>query len=237
MIRFGICDDDTEFQIIIKKYIDEFFQKYNDGENAVCVLYSTAEAMLSSFQKDAIDIFIIDIELNEGQLGFDLARQLCNKDPNCPIIYMTNHEHYVSKAFVCRPLGFIRKKYIEQDIRQPLMEAIQLQRNRKTVIAFKSGKKEIPVNISKVYAVEVFNHRLEIILCEENFQITDQLSHYIQELERHGFIMVRRGVMLNLAYVQNISGYYATLYNGKVYEISKDKADEIKREWLYYKML
>jgi DNA-binding LytR/AlgR family response regulator len=226
-----------EFKNVIKKYIVDFFREHGpDGKNAECVLYSTAEAMLQSFQKDGIDIFFLDIELDEGQLGFDLARQLCNIQPNTPIIYMTNHAHYVSKAFVCRPLGFIRKKYIEQDIRQPMMEAIRLLSEREAVIEFKNGKKELQINISKVYAIEVFNHRMDIILRDQTLKIADQLSHYIQELENHGFIIVRRGVMLNLAYVQSINGYVASLYNGKTYEMSKDKAEDIRREWLYYKM-
>ena len=50
----------------------------------------------------------LDIEFGEVY-GMDVAKIITRMNRNAGIVYITNYEEYAIKAFVCRPLGFIRK--------------------------------------------------------------------------------------------------------------------------------
>ncbi len=57
----------------------------------------------------------MDIEFG-NDIGFDVAKELQLIDSKLLIVYMTNYDHYVYQSFVCRPMGFIRKSNMEQDV-------------------------------------------------------------------------------------------------------------------------
>lgn len=46
-----------------------------------------------------------------------VAKIITRMNRNAGIVYITNYEEYAIKAFVCRPLGFIRKKHDAEDIK------------------------------------------------------------------------------------------------------------------------
>lgn len=65
---------------------------------------------------DKADIYFLDIEFGEVY-GMDVAKIITRMNRNAGIVYITNYEEYAIKAFVCRPLGFIRKKHDAEDIK------------------------------------------------------------------------------------------------------------------------
>lgn len=44
----------------------------------------------------------------------DVAKIITRMNRNAGIVYITNYEEYAIKAFVCRPLGFIRKSTMQR---------------------------------------------------------------------------------------------------------------------------
>lgn len=80
-----------------------------------CVIYLNQEQILKCYREDKIDIVFMDIEFGDT-IGFQVARRLSRQDSQLAVVYMTNYEHYITEAFVCRPLGFIRKSHAEDDL-------------------------------------------------------------------------------------------------------------------------
>ena len=105
-VRFAICDDDKTYAEKMKALILQTFQLPQPVE---CVIYLNQEQILKYYREDKIDIVFMDIEFGDV-IGFQVARRLSMQDSQLTVVYMTNYEHYITEAFVCRPLGFIRKK-------------------------------------------------------------------------------------------------------------------------------
>ena len=77
---------------------------------------------------------------------------------------MSNHDHYVTKSFVCRPLVFIRKKYASEDLKM-VMDEIKLYLGEEyRTITFNNNTKRVELNVNDIYSVEVFNHQLSLIV-------------------------------------------------------------------------
>ena len=89
---------------------------------------------------------------------------------------MSNHDHYVTKSFVCRPLGFIRKKYASEDLKM-VMDEIKLYLGEEyRTITFNNNTKRVELNANDIYSVEVFNHQLRIVLKNnKDITIRDQM--------------------------------------------------------------
>ena len=111
-VRFAICDDDKTYAEKMKALILQTFQLPQPVE---CVIYLNQEQILKYYREDKIDIIFMDIEFGDV-IGFQVARRLSMQDSQLAVVYMTNYEHYITEAFVCRPLGFIRKSHAEDDL-------------------------------------------------------------------------------------------------------------------------
>lgn len=238
MIRLAICDDDNENMSYMKEKINEAFIKSGYNDEIIYPLFYTGEEIVNAHIANKLDIVFMDIELENKSIGFDVARRLCKQNKNIAIIYMSNHDHYVTKSFVCRPLGFIRKKYASEDLVM-VMDEIKLYigEEHKTII-FNNNTKKIELNVNDIYSVEVFNHQLRIVLKNnKDITIRDQMVKHIGELEENGFIQVRRGIVVNSRYIKNIKEANLIMDNGEMYPIGRENVTKVKQQWLNKRLL
>ena len=110
-VRFAICDDDKVYAEKMKTLILQTFHLPLPVE---CIIYLNQEQILKCYREDKIDIVFMDIEFGDT-IGFQVARRLSMQDSQLAVVYMTNYEHYFTEAFVCRPLGVIRKSHALDD--------------------------------------------------------------------------------------------------------------------------
>lgn len=179
----------------------------------------------------------MDIEFG-SDIGFDVARELIQIDSDLLIVYMTNYDHYVYQSFVCRPMGFVRKSNMEQDITLALTQVVEEieKRNKIISIPVKGGGYE--VKLAKVYAIEMQNHCMEILFHGENIVLKSSLNKIESELIEHGFLKARRGIMVNPEFIANIdSEGMIEMRNGKRYPVSRDNLTAIHKKWLLAKAM
>lgn len=238
MIRLAICDDDNENMSYMKEKINEAFIKSGYNDEIIYNLFNTAEELVNAHIANKLDIVFMDIELENKSIGFDVARILCRQNKNIAIIYMSNHDHYVTKSFVCRPLGFIRKKYASEDLKM-VMDEIKLYLGEEyRTITFNNNTKRVELNVNDIYSVEVFNHQLRIVLKNnKDITIRDQMVKHIEELEENGFIQVRRGIVVNSRYIKNIKEANLIMDNGEMYPIGRENVTKVKQQWLNKRLL
>ena len=205
---------------------------------SVGFLFNTGEELVNAHIANELDIVFMDIELENKSIGFDVARILCRQNKNIAIIYMSNHDHYVTKSFVCRPLGFIRKKYASEDLKM-VMDEIKLYLGEEyRTITFNNNTKRVELNVNDIYSVEVFNHQLRIVLKNnKDITIRDQMVKHIEELEENGFIQVRRGIVVNSRYIKNIKEANLFMDNGEMYPIGRENVTKVKQQWLNKRLL
>lgn len=238
MIRLAICDDDNENMSYMKEKINEAFIKRGYNDEIIYNLFNTGEELVNAHIANKLDIVFMDIELENKSIGFDVARILCRQNKNIAIIYMSNHDHYVTKSFVCRPLGFIRKKYASEDLKM-VMDEIKLYLGEEyRTITFNNNTKRVELNVNDIYSVEVFNHQLRIVLKNnKDITIRDQMVKHIEELEENGFIQVRRGIVVNSRYIKNIKEANLIMDNGEMYPIGRENVTKVKQQWLNKRLL
>lgn len=238
MIKIAICDDDVQYINSIKQIIEDTFNRLNPyDEKCECITYESGNKLIEKFVLDEVDIFFLDIECG-NMSGFDIARGINNKRSNSGIVYITKHANYVSDAFVCRPLGFIRKEFIEKDIIAPMYNVFDYLKDRYLMIQLQKDRNKISVPIDNIMAMRVFKHKLQVFFSEKlNYLIEEysgQLAAYEETLLNNSFIKISRESLVNLKYVKNICGDEVVLMNDNRLVISRRRLDETNRMWRSY---
>ncbi len=230
MVRFAICDDEASYLNYMANIFKESYKRCSDGKDEVeCILYESGDELLENYINDKIDVVFMDIECGD-RLGFDIAKELVKITKNPGIVYMTNYTSYITQAFVCRPLGFISKKNISSDIDYTMANVAEYLEEIKRVIIFHDGTKELVVNVNKIKAVNVFNHRLDISLTDRNINIAGQLSDCEKALLDYGFIKISRGTIINAKYITSIVRCDVYMEEDK-YRISRDRVKDVYAAW------
>lgn len=228
MTRFTICDDEPEHGRLIGKYIKTEYAKHvPETDIAEVVVYQSPQEMLDEAIEDT-DIFILDIECGMSN-GFNIATRIHERKKDAGIVFCTSHDNYVYQAFGFRPIGFIRKNNMKDDIVHTMYNIVSYLGEKKKILVIEDGD---IIRLSDVVAVNVIKHNL--IFKSENGErkIRANLSTYEEQLKQSGFIKISQGEMVNKDYVKERKRDNLIMKDGTSYHISRSRVDEIRRMFI-----
>lgn len=239
-----ICDDDKVYAKTIIAKIKGLQEHYN--EEFEFVYYEKFEQIEADFvaykndkkapNKALADIYFLDIEFGEV-IGMDVAKLITKYNKNAGIVYITNYEDYAIKAFVCRPIGFIRKKHDEEDILITMDKVVAFYNDKNFLYTFMDNKSSKVVNLSTVTYIEMSNHNMCIYTGDDNFvNVRDKLLRVENDIQKQGFVKVNRSCLINMNYIKNIEDSEVILEDGNRFYITGNKEELITREWQAYIM-
>ncbi len=236
MIRIGVCDDDIKYLKNIKKVIADSYKRVSTGGTKTDLefyFYDCGEMLLKEYLKVGIDVVFLDIECGSMN-GFDIAKELEKLQRNPGIVYISNYDSYVTKAFVCRPIDFLPKSKINTDIDITMCKILDYIKKERASIVFNNLKtgQIINIRVSNIRGIDVYKHSLEISMTTGNITIESPLSPYEQVLVMEGFIKLRRGCYVNSVYINKILSDRVILDNGEEKFIAKRKKKQIEMAWL-----
>ena len=236
MSRIGVCDDDIKYLKNIKKVIADSYKRVSTGGTKTDLefyFYDCGEMLLKEYLKVGIDVVFLDIECGSMN-GFDIAKELEKLQRNPGIVYISNYDSYVTKAFVCRPIDFLPKSKINTDIDITMCKILDYIKKERARVAFHNTKTDeiINIRISNIRGIDVYKHALEISMTTGNIRIESPLSAYEQILSKEGFIKLRRGCYVNSMYISKILSDRVILDNGEEKFIAKRKKKQIQMAWL-----
>ncbi|MBQ4283128.1 MAG: response regulator transcription factor [Lachnospira sp.] len=234
MINLAICDDDKEFAESFKTVIQaECKKRMSDDVNVV--YYMSSEECLVKQKEDNIDVYFIDIEYGDV-MGHDVAKTLEKTNLNTGIVYITNHEQYVYKSFVCRPLGFVRKKCVKTDIDMAMDSICDYLEKEKKIFVFMDNRKEVPINGANIVSLTVNDHYIRIDMLDRFVEVRDKLGRLEKELCDNGFVKVSRSCIVNMKYIASVKDTDIVMTNGEKIHVSADRKVAVFYEWKMYKM-
>ena len=161
--------------------------------------------------------------------GFNIATRIHERKKDAGIVFCTSHDNYVYQAFGFRPIGFIRKNNMKDDIVHTMYNIVSYLGEKKKILVIEDGD---IIRLSDVVAVNVIKHNL--IFKSENGErkIRANLSTYEEQLKQSGFIKISQGEMVNKDYVKERKRDNLIMKDGTSYHISRSRVDEIRRMFI-----
>ena len=203
MLRLAIVDDDPNYRKeiggLLKKYESEYGQKFQITE------FTDGDELLEKYRAE-LDIILMDIEM-EFVDGMTAATRIREVDQDVIIIFITNMPQYAIKGYQVGALDYILKPLSYYAFSQTMKRAIGRRKSseKKYIVASERGMKQ-KIDASEILYVEVINHDLIFHTKSGNINAKGTMRETIKELEGLDFFQCNKGYLVNLEYVDAISG-------------------------------
>lgn len=222
MVKFAVCDDETEMTDYISDKLREYYpedceiRKYKDGES-----------LLADSRKQLFDALFLDIDM-PGLDGMELAKRIRENNQYVKIVFVTNKDNLVYDTIKYVPFRFIRKTYLEDELPEAA-EALQdsIAKSNAAVI-FNTKDGEICVQICDIVYAEVMNHTITVYLTESKLTISKSMDELESELGKFGFLRTHKSFLVNHIHIVLIKQNIVITDTNCDVPLSRSRAENVK---------
>lgn len=236
MIKIAVVDDErillTKLGSLIEQYIKR--EKVIDYFNQSIDFFNCVE-------KFSYDVVFLDIDMPEIN-GFVIAGDLKSINPNMTIIFVSNLENLVIDSIRYRPLAFIRKSRMEQD----LINNLDLLQNslQETDIVFyvEINGVSTAISLNDIIYFETVNHDLYVQTMYNSYRKKRNRNNELnlkllyEQYKAEGFILVSRNYLVNYRFIDVITRDNIILNNKNKIKTSYRNVSDIKRIYQQFLM-
>ena len=224
MIKIAICEDEKEQQDLLKTHINQIFKdlpiKYS------LYTFNSGEELLKNYPKN-IDIFLIDIQLNEIN-GMDTARKIRETDNKAEIIFITSLIEYALEGYEVRAYRYLIKPVKYDDLKTHILNCIkEIDIKNKHIIIKKQGNR-IKLDISEITYIEVQKENITIHTLNQIYETKGTMNNIEKEINCSRFYRCHKSFLVNLEHIKSIKQYIAVLENGEEVPISRYRFKDTK---------
>ena len=225
MGKIAIFDDRIEDAERLQKEL----AKYIENEK----IYIKDNFDYEFIENNVIDLLFLDIEL-DSQNGIEEAIKIrLQKAIDINIIFFSNYDIYMQKAMIIRPIYFIRKQYLADDLKKAwqVLELNDFRLRRR----ISNNVKSIPV--TKIMYIES-NNKYIYFHYENNKSIRerDKLDNIEKEIIKETFVRCHKSYIVNFRCVDIRDNDKFLMLDGKYIHISRKYHKNVIRKWQEYIM-
>ena len=223
MLNLVICDDD---QLSVKKLTDVIHQ-ISDASLTIDIFYKATEILCLNKQ---YDICILDIDMPDVD-GFELAQHLKTLNENTLIIFYSRLDHLVFESFKVHPFDFIRKSESNEQLLSKLQRAVQKASSNNHFYLY--SKKSDVQRISYQDIVYFYKTMNDLNIHTIHGELRERKAikdFFIPDY----FYKVSSSLVINMNCVQSITDTKLIFDNGDYFNLSKQKARELKKHYILF---
>lgn len=221
----AICDDEKPAIESLKRELEKAVEKLQVKMDIY--EYQTGEELLADITKQQIEVVLLDIDM-PGMSGMETANCLMEKCPLLNIIFLTNREDMVFQALKYRPLRFIRKNHVKDELTEAIEAAMKKIASEMYVVSFGRGK----IAIKDILYIESNKHYIDIHMQEKIQQFRGRISDCEKGLGDYGFVRVHKGYLVNIRYIESFLPDTVVLDNKERIPVSRNRIEEVRVQYM-----
>ncbi|MEQ9591671.1 MAG: LytTR family DNA-binding domain-containing protein [Cyclobacteriaceae bacterium] len=236
-MRIALIDDESSVRETIRTILQHYYPEV-EIEEAKGV--EEGLRLISDFKPG---IVFLDVEMGDGT-GFDLLTRV--KEIQCPIVFVTAHDHYAVKAFKFSALDYILKPVDPQEIMKAVERAREFidmnELKITTLLQNQSAKEPNKIVLSDSANIHLIKTE-DIIVCQavgnythfflvngRELVISKTLKHYDELLQDNHFVRVHQSYLINLHHFDHYDkrdGGGVVMKNGATIPVASRKRDHL----------
>ena len=204
-MRIAIAEDDAGCSHQLQENLLRFGRE-NQLEIRLTVFSDGAE-LVGHYSPDW-DLLLLDVDMPNLD-GISAARCIRERDPEVLIMFITNLAQYAICGYEVDALDYVLKPVSYYALAMKLKKAMrQYRRADSKFLMLSQNGDAVRVSLSRLYYIEVFNHRLCYHTADGDLVVTGarSLTGVEQELAPEGFARCHNCYLVNLRYVESIQG-------------------------------
>lgn len=226
-----ICDDNPliakDAEIRVLNHLSEF--------DVTTTCFFSGKALLDHIDtKPQIDIAIIDIELENGISGIDIAKKLNTDYKKCKIIYLTGYAEYVSPVYETAHEYFVLKTEIEKFFDKALDSAIKALNEKKKSLYIESRFEKAVVDFDDILYIER-NKRTTFVKCKNIcYKTSEKLDSIAARLDENLFVRCHNSFIVNMSAIRQYKDEKFILHTGESLTITRTYKKTAVNKFLDY---
>ena len=238
MLRIAVCDDESYFSQLIKKYIETFLWK-KELEFKIDIFNSGEELLEIGSELINYNIFFLDIDMEKIN-GVRVAQKIREYGFESYIVFVTAYIDYSLEGYKVDAIRYLLKNNLnfEATIHE-CMEAIFEKMNyvvSKKIFSFNEVEKKVA--LERILYIESRLHKLEFHIIEEEMKIYTMygtLNELEKEMKEFRFVRIHQSYLVNLKHIKEIKDYQVILSNNEQLVIPKARYRKVKDTFISYK--
>lgn len=218
MLRIAICDDDR----YITKRLSDYLMQYSfqhDCEQLVCAFSTAAELLETTFQ---YDVLFLDIMLDAGQDGIEIAKQLRKINSTPIIIIISSRADKHVDAINATIFRYIVKPFSQKQIDQIMDEAYQYLNKNERIFPIYFGKETHYVLLHDIIFVESYNRKRFVCTKDRTIKTTESWCSFMERISGEScFFKPHKTLLINLYHVRSNTKTEILMDTGKRVTLSK----------------
>lgn len=232
-LKVAVCEDDNTQ----REYICSLVSEWAEAREISCQTdsYVSSEQLIYSFDKDfPYQIYFLDIQMGKIN-GMELAERIRQKDSHANIIFLTGLKEYALDGYKVGAFRYVLKPVKEEEIFCLLDELVEkkIPIMEKYFILEQHGDL-LKIPYSDIWYIASQGHYVEMAYGTQKVQWKAGLGMLQREFEENGFVLSRRGVLVNLGKVSRVGKTECTLDNGEVLPISRSQYKKVNEAFIQY---
>lgn len=222
-----ICDDEP-------KILEDIKQKVMECKiSEIIKTFTSGRELLDELEANVCDILLLDIDMPEIN-GMDIADRLLKLEKRPLLIFVTSHDELVYDSFQYHPFGFIRKSFLDSEIKKVLADCVKELESNSRYFNFRTEGKDIRVLLSEISYFEADGNYLKLFTGNGEYRFRSTVTAVENSLSNQGFIRIHKGFLVNQSAVRVLSSEEAHLTDGTLLPIGKTYVEEAKKQLMRY---
>lgn len=232
MIRIAVVDDEKADLDYIENKIKQQLELRNMAYN--CDSYTNALDALNENMREPFHAIFLDIDMPQLS-GLDMAEKINEVCAKTLIIFVTNHDELVYKAFRFKAIGFIRKGFFDEEADEMIDIMLSEIQKNSCVLKFIDSHSIIKINLSEIVYIKNDDHYVEFFFVDDKKEcIRQNLNNIRSQVEHYGFLQIHSRYLVNCKYVYSIEQKNIILTNGVQLPLSRNRSTEVKDKFQLY---
>ena len=198
MIRIAICDDENRILEDLSRMVLELIP------DADVSAFGEGRALIESAGKAGYDVVLLDIDMPDLN-GLEVAAFFQAADRKPLIIFVTSHDELVYDSLQLHPFGFVRKSYLDKELKKVLEDAVEEVSSRDKHFFFHTASGDIKLQMDDILYFEAEGNYIKIKTGSDEFRFRETMQALEMSLKSDGFIRVHKGFLVNQEAVKIIN--------------------------------
>lgn len=234
-VKVAICEDEEVQRDYLRALVAEWAQ--SSGIPCEADGYVSAEQLIYSLDGSfPHQIYILDIQMGKMN-GMELARKIRSEDSQATILFLTGLKDYALEGYEVGAVRYLIKPVKKEELFGILDEAVKREKETSTacfLLEQNGGIQKIPYK--DIWYVESQGHYLEMAYGDEKVQWKASFGSVQEIFTENGFVMTRRGVLVNLCRIARVGKTECVLDNGERVSVSRSRYKAVNEAFIrYYK--
>lgn len=208
----------VEDELIIGDYLRENLEKMGYLVSGIATDYPSA---IHFIHTETIDLAIIDIKIEGGKTGIDIARYIRDHSRKIPFVFLTSFidNDTIDKAKETNPAGYLTKPFIFSSVHSTIKIALHntKAREKEEMITFYEGTRSLFVNRYDILFIESEHVYSNIVTVnKKKVLVRSSLSEIMESLPSGKFARVHRSYIVNIEHIKQITSSWLLVESHKI---------------------